>query len=130
VPPLDAIGRVAEQLSDPRTWGEHGERVVETGQAYHDGEPVRILVRKRGWRYDLDDRGSAIAKARSIGAVDDDWREIAERVVVEGGFNVNRRGVVFVGAVEGRDIATLALRLGECAYAVYAALVESAIGAD
>jgi hypothetical protein len=40
------------------------------------------------------------------------------------GFNVNRRGALFVPAVEGRDIAMLALRLAETAGTVYLALLE------
>jgi hypothetical protein len=38
--------------------------------------------------------------------------------------NVNRRGVVFVPAVEGRDIDALARRLGETSRACYFALLE------
>jgi hypothetical protein len=37
---------------------------------------------------------------------------------------VNRRGVVFVPAVEGRDLAWLASRVAECSRAVYGALLE------
>lgn len=116
---------VAEQLGDPREWGERGERLTETTHAYADGEPVRILVRKRGWRYRLDDRGEAVAKARRIGARSD-WLGLAERVVALDGFNVNRRGVVFVDVVEGRDLVQLVQRLAARAFAVHAQLVESA----
>jgi hypothetical protein len=45
-------------------------------------------------------------------------------VVAEEGFNVNRRGVVFVPVIEGRDIDELASRLAETSVAVYAALLE------
>ncbi|MGH3134813.1 MAG: hypothetical protein ACRDNY_13925 [Gaiellaceae bacterium] len=41
------------------------------------------------------------------------------------GFNANRWGIVVVPAVEGRDLAQLALRLDDCAYAVHVALLES-----
>jgi hypothetical protein len=99
---------------------------VDTGHAYADGDPVRILVRKRGRRCDLDDRGEAVAKARALGAPTG-WLENADRLVAEEGFNVNRRGVMFVSAVEGRDLASLAQRLGACAYAVHAELVGSTV---
>jgi photosystem II stability/assembly factor-like uncharacterized protein len=97
------------------------ERVVEPGPAYGDGEPVLIRIRKRGHRYDIDDDGAAWTKAGASGRV---ALDAAERVVAEEGFNVNRRGVVFVPAVEGRDIARLAERLAECSLAVYAELLE------
>jgi len=116
---------VADQLRDPREWVERGERLVESAHAYVDGEPARILVRKRGWRYGLDDRGEAVAKARAVGATSG-WLELAERAVAVEGFNVNRRGVVFVDVVEGRDLVQLVERLAACAYAVHAELVESA----
>ncbi|HEX2109994.1 MAG TPA: hypothetical protein VHF67_00445 [Gaiellaceae bacterium] len=37
---------------------------------------------------------------------------------------MNRRGVVFVSAVEGRDLAALAARLAETSLAVHAALLD------
>lgn len=109
------LDSIAEQLAAP--WAESEERVVATGS-------VSISVRKRGRRYDLDDRGEAVASARSLGAPSD-WLGIAEGVVELDGFNVNRRGVVFVPVVEGRDIATLVLRLADCAQAVQSALLDA-----
>ncbi len=53
-----------------------------------------------------------------------DGSEAVARLVAEEGFNVNRRGAVFVPADEGRDIAMLALRLAETAGTVYLALLE------
>ena len=119
------LDEVRWQLGETATWGERSERVVTRELTYADGERVRIVVRKRGWRYDLDDRGDAVAKATALGAPRD-WLEVAEAIVAEEGFNVNRSGVVFVPAVEGRDIARLAFRLSDCAYAVHAALLELA----
>jgi hypothetical protein len=112
----ERLQAVRDQLAPP--WAESDERVVETG-----GLP--IVVRKRGHRYYLDDRGEAVARARSLGAPDD-WLRLAEEVVAPEGFNVNRRGVVFVSAVEGRDLASLAVRLGDCAESVHAALLDAA----
>ena len=102
------------------SWGETGDVLLDTRLSYGDGEPVRILVRKRAHRYDLDDRGAAVRKAgRPRG-----WLEVAERLVTEEGLNVNRAGILFVPAVEGRDLAGLAVRLADVSLAVYGALLE------
>ncbi len=100
---------------------ERSERVVEPGPAFGDGEPVRIRIRQRGHRFDLDDDGAAWSRAGASGRA---ALETAERVVAEEGFNVNRAGVVFVPAVEGRDIDALAARLADCSLAVHAELLE------
>jgi hypothetical protein len=97
------------------------ERTVEPGPLYVDGEPVRIRIRKRGHRYDIDDNGEAWRRAAASGR---EALAAAERVVAAEGFNVNRSGVVFVPAVEGRDIDGLATRLAGCSRAVHAALFE------
>ena len=104
----------------PGSWAEVDERVVDSGARYGDGEAVSVSIRKRGRRYDLDDRGLAVAKSgRPSG-----WFEVARRVVDRDGFNVNRAGVVFVPVVEGRDLASVALRLAGTALAIYAELLE------
>jgi len=94
--------------------------VVDAGAAYRHGEPVLIRVRRRGRRYDLSDGGGALRLTRRPPG----WLERAERVVAAEGFNVNRRGVVFVPAVAGRDIAVLAVRLADASRAVYLALLD------
>jgi hypothetical protein len=94
-------------------WSENEERTVEL-------RPFSVFVRKRGHRYDIDDGGAAVAAAGKP----DGWLGIAEDVVELEGLNVNRRGVVFVPAVEGRDIASLAARVSACAYEVHAALLD------
>jgi hypothetical protein len=101
-------------------WGDTGAIRLPSGLAYRPGDPVLIEVRKRGHRYDLSDEGAAVRKAGVRG-----WLPVAEAVVEREGFNVNRRGVVFVPAVEGRDLASLAARLAETSLAVYDALLES-----
>jgi hypothetical protein len=103
------------------TEAEVEERTVEPGLLYTDGEPVRIRVRRRGHRYDIDDNGEAWRRAGVSGS---EALAAAERVVATEGFNVNRSGVVFVPAVEGRDIDGLATRLAGCSRAVHAALFE------
>jgi len=110
-----------------RTWAElrralPDEWTVDTGLRYGPDEPVRIRVRRRGNRYDLDDDGDAVR----LGGKAPGWREAGERAVEP--MNLARNGTVFVPAVEGsfpdRDIDALARRLGESARAVYDALVE------
>jgi hypothetical protein len=81
-------------------------------------------VRKRGRRYDIDDDGAGVAKARAAGTTRR-WLEVAERVVAEDALNVNRRGVVFVPAVEGRDIEALARRVAATSRAVEGELLAA-----
>lgn len=104
------------------SWGAEGETSVETGLDYVAGEPVQVFVRKRGRRWDFGDRGRAVRLAGKPSG----WLAAAERVVAEEGMNVNRVGVVFVPAVErpSRDLAALALRLGDASQAVFAELLE------
>jgi len=84
---------------------------------YTDGSPVVVRVRRRGRRIDIDDDGAAVARARAAGTTSQ-WLEVAERVVGEYQLNVNRRGVVFVPAVEGRDIDALAARVARTSCAL------------
>ncbi len=96
---------------------ERGEIVVDSGLAYGDGEPVRILVRKRLYRYLLTDHGRAVAKAGKPPG----WQEPAEWAAEP--MNVDRSGNVFVPAVEGRDLADLLVRLADASRAVHEALL-------
>jgi antitoxin (DNA-binding transcriptional repressor) of toxin-antitoxin stability system len=92
--------------------------VRETGLSYAPGRPIRVRVRRRGVRYDIDDMGGAVALAgRPPG-----WLEEADRVARARGWNVKRNGVVFVQAVEGRDIDALVRGTGEASAAVLEAL--------
>src|SRR3954454_2685926 len=95
-----------------------------TGLSYSDGDAVVVRVRKRGRRYDIDDGGAAVARARAAGTTPR-WLEVAERVVAEDALNVNRRGVVFVGAVEGRDIDGLARGVAATSRAVESELLAA-----
>lgn len=91
-----------------------------TGLSYMPGRPVRISVRRRERRYDIDDTGGAVA----IAGQPPGWREVAERVVNAVGWNVTRDGVVFVQAVEGRDIDALVQRTAEISVAVLDAVLD------
>jgi hypothetical protein len=104
--PLD---RLAEE--------ERGEVVVDSGLAYGDGEPVRILVRKRLHRYTLSDRGRAIEKAGKPPG----WREAAELAVEP--MNIDRQGVVFVPTVAGRHLPGIVERLADASRAVHEAVI-------
>ncbi len=98
-----------------------GETVVSTGLLYRDGAPVAVVVRRRGRRVDVDDGAAAVELAgRPSG-----WRDVAESLVARDGFNVNRRGVIFVPLTADRDIAELALRLAGCSRSVYLSLLET-----
>jgi hypothetical protein len=110
-----------------RTWAElvHAEtveeRVVESGLAYVEGEPVRVLLRKRGSRLQLGDGGRAVELAGRPPS----WRDIAERLVErERGLNVSRHGVVFVPAIEGRCVEELLHRVAAASLALYQELLD------
>ncbi len=107
----DALANLAEQ--------ERGEALVDSGLAYGDGEPVRILVRKRLDHYLLTDEGRAVEKAFKPAG----WQEPAEWAAEP--MNVDRRGAVFVPAVGsgGRRLAELVVRLADASRAVHEALL-------
>jgi hypothetical protein len=109
---------VAQMEASHADRGERTEVVRETGLSYAPGRPIRVSVRRRGVRYDIDDMGGAVAFAGKPPG----WLEAAERVVAAHGWNVNRKGGVFVQAVEGRDIDSLVHRTGEASAAVLEAL--------
>ena len=102
---------------------EHAEVWLDSGLAYADGAPVRISLRKRGFRYDLSDTGAALRKA-GVERLSRREREAAERAAATEGMNVSGLGAVFVSSVEGRDLADLAFRLADASRAVHEALVE------
>ena len=91
----------------------------DTGLRYARSRPVGVSVRKRGRRIEIDDMAAAVAFAgRPPG-----WHEAAERAVEPLGWNVSREGVVFVAAVEGRDVDDLVRRTAEASLAVRDALL-------
>jgi hypothetical protein len=97
------------------------EAVRTTELAYMPGRPVRINVRRRGHRYDIDYTGAAVAmSARPPG-----WRAAAERAVRELDWNINRDGVVFMQTLEGRDIDWFVRRTAEVSLAVLEAILDA-----
>jgi hypothetical protein len=89
-----------------------------TAATAHCRFPVR--ARLRGYRVHLDDRGAAVSAAGKPAG----WLELAREVVDEHWLNVNRAGVVFVGARYDRDLVELALRVADTAAHVYEAVLE------
>lgn len=115
------VDEMRQALDDARAgWDDTGEAWIDSGLAYREGDPVRVHVRKRGHRYDLTDDGAAVKKARVR-----DWLPLAQDVVDAYWLNINRRGVVSVPAVEGRDLAPLAARVAETSLAVYQELLDA-----
>jgi hypothetical protein len=111
---------------EPRqSWVEGEDVVFPTDLRYGPDLPVEIVVRKRGWRFDVSDAGRAVDLAgRPAG-----WRAVAERVVAEDPYwlNVNRSGVVFVQSNEGR-LERLIRQTAECSLALYQELLEHESG--
>jgi hypothetical protein len=101
-------------------WREGEDVVVRTELQYRPGEEVEVVVRKRGWRFDVSDAGRAVTAAGSPPG----WRKVAERIVDEHALNVNRQGVVFVQSNEAR-LESLVVRVAECSVALYQELLES-----
>jgi ankyrin repeat protein len=99
--------------------GERAGVLRATGLSYLPGRPIRISVRRRGTRYDIDDMGAAVA----ISGRPPGWLQAAERAVGALGWNISREGVVFMQAVEGRDIEDLVRRTGEASAAVLDAVL-------
>ena len=95
--------------------------VRRTELAYMPGRPVRISVRRRGHRYDIDDMGAAVAMSgRPPG-----WRAAAERAVRELDWNINREGVVFMQTLEGRDIDWFVRRTAEVSVALLQTILDA-----
>ena len=118
----DALEDVRAELGDPAEWGT-SERIVATDLRYGDETAVSVHIRKRHRRYDIDDKGAAVRKARAFGV--EEWEEIASEVVDAHDLNVNRRGVISVPTVEGADLAWLAFRVARCSYAVHSELLDT-----
>jgi hypothetical protein len=113
------------ELAHARTarpqWIDGEAVVLPTDLDYGPDRRVEVVVRMRGWRYDVTDGGRAVELAgRPQG-----WRHVAERVVREEPYwlNVNRSGVVFVQSNE-RRLESLVLRLAECSQALYQELLD------
>jgi hypothetical protein len=114
----DLAGSINAQLR--ASLDDAADVTVDTDLRYTPGEPVRVRIRHRDHRYDIDDDGAAVRLAGKPPG----WLASAEQLVALEGLNVNRRGVVSVPAVEGRDIGALAAKIARCSRAVYCALLD------
>jgi ankyrin repeat protein len=112
-----ASDAVSVRLSEA---GERSGILRVTELNYSAGRPVRVSVRRRGRRYDIDDTGAAVAMAGRP----DGWLEVARRAAESRGWNVNRDGLVLVHAVEGRDIDRLVRGTAEASVEVWELLLE------
>ena len=122
--PDERLQRLALALAEARSgWDELGEALIDGGVHYVAGDPVLVRVRKRGYRYTIDDDGGAVARAgRPAG-----WLELARRIAEDDYWlNVNRVGTVFVPTVEGRlnAMAWLCTRVADASAALYEGLIE------
>ena len=105
------------------SWVEGEDVPVETDLRYGPDQPVDVVVRKRGRRFDVSDGGRAVELAEKP----NDWQQVAERVVDEYAINVNRRGVVFAQSNEQR-LESLITRVAECSVALYQELLDRELG--
>ena len=104
-------------------WVDGEDVAVATELSYAPDEPVEVVVRKRGWRFDVSDAGAAIELAgRPSG-----WRPVAEQIVDAHALNVNRSGVVFVQSNEER-LERLIARVADGSVAVYQELLDRELG--
>jgi len=110
-------------MAQPQAWREGKDVIVPTELAYAPDDPVTVTVRKRGWRFDVSDAGRAVQRA----GVQNDWQEVAERVVDEYAININRRGVVFVQSNE-HHLSSLIARVAECSVALHQELLDRELG--
>lgn len=94
--------------------------VRESGLEYVPGTPVRVRVRMRGTRVDVDDMGGAIA----VCGMPPGWREAAEKAVAELGWNVRRTGVVCMQAPHGRRLGWIIDRTAQASAAVCDAILQ------
>jgi hypothetical protein len=109
----------------PTGWVDGDDVVVRTGLRYRAEDLVEVIVRKRGWRFDVSDSGQAVERAgRPAG-----WSTVAQRVADAHALNVNRRGVVFVQSNEER-LESLVSRVADCSVALYQELLESELGSS
>jgi hypothetical protein len=105
---------------DTPVWIDGEDVVVPTDLVYGPDEPVEVVVRKRGWRFDISDG----ARAVELAGRPNGWRDVAQQVVVDTYWiNVNRRGVVFVQSTEGR-LEWLVGRVAECSRTLYEELLD------
>jgi hypothetical protein len=99
---------------------EAEERVVESGRAYREGEPVRVRVRRRQHIHLVTDDGAAVRLAGKPAG----WREVADAVVDEAALNLSRGGAIFVSSVYPDYVPEFVERIADTSLAVYEAVLD------
>jgi hypothetical protein len=100
------------------------DEIKDSGLEYTPGSPVRIRVRVRGARVDVDDMGGAIAACGTPPG----WHEAAERAVAEFGWNVRRNGVVCMQAPRARRLTWIIDRTAHASVALCDTILQ--LGGD
>lgn len=98
------------------------DEIRDSGLEYVPGSPVRVRVRVRGTRVDVDDMGGAVAAA----GMPPGWREAAEGAVAELGWNLRRNGVVYMQAPRGRRLTWIIERTAAASAAACDAILQLA----
>jgi hypothetical protein len=93
---------------------------VDSALSYLPGEPVTVLLRRKGNRYDISDGGRAIA----LGGKPRGWHEVGERMCEAEGMNMARDGRIFVLVGEDRDLDDLVARIAALSADVYDAVLD------
>ena len=96
------------------------DEIRDTELRYLPGTQVRIRVRLRGTRVDVDDMGGAVG----VSGTPPGWHAAAERAVAELRWNVRRNGVVFMQAPRGRRLEWIIQRTAEASAAVCSAVLQ------
>jgi len=113
---MDTIADIADAIAGVAD----GDRlVVELQTPYRDGLLCVVEVHRRGDRYDIEDGGRAV----ELAGRPEGWLARAQQLVRAEGMNINRRGKIFVQGFTGRDIASLAERIGLLSREVYGELL-------
>jgi hypothetical protein len=94
--------------------------VRQSALEYLPGRAVRVRVRVRGARVDIDDMGGAI----SVCGTPPGWRQAAEEAIAEFGWNLRRNGVVFMQAPHGRRLSWIVDRTAQASAAVCDAILQ------
>lgn len=115
--------RTWHELKHAQEWRDGKDVVFDTGLHYAPGQPVEVVVRKRGWRFDVSDGGQAV----DLAGRGDGWLDAAQQIADAHALNVNRRGLVFVQSNEER-LERLIPHIADCSVAIYQELLERELG--
>jgi hypothetical protein len=118
----DALLDAGATITDRTPIAHLIDGIRESGLEYLPGSPVRVRVRVRGARVDVDDMGGAVA----VCGMPPGWREAAEAAATELNWNLRRSGVVFMQAPHGRRLPSIIDRTAQASAAVCDAILQLA----